>query len=439
MTPRQAMHQRCTADLAQFAAFLELPLVELDLAVRESVADNPFLEQTAPACTGCGLVVCRGCGPRRTQARAGHDDPPAVEPVAAADPRAELASGARVALPAAAAAGVAVLVEHCDDRGVLTVPLRELVRRWRLPSDAVADALRWLRAEAGPGVAADTLVSSLRLRLAAGPAGPLVRVADVLLRDHLDELAGNRLGEIARALDESVERVAAAVDLMRAQLWPVPSVLGPSGAGARSSPADVVVRVDGHTGELVVELAEDRIRLRVSPELAGALGRTASPALRSRLADARSLVERLVRRRSTLRATCELVVGRQRALLCDRTPAAPDPLTRADVATALGVHESTVSRAVAGRVVRRPDGRTIALADLFDRSRGPKELIRRLVAAEREPLPDRVLRERLAASGVRISRRTVAKYRSELGIPVAGLRAKSVAPSSRAGAVDFAR
>jgi hypothetical protein len=113
--------------------------------------------------------------------------------------------------------------------------------------------------------------------------------------------------------------------------------------------------------------------------------------------------------------------GRQRGFLRDG-PAAHVPLTRAEVARELGMHESTVSRAVNGKHLQLPDGWLVPMAELFGTARSAQELLRAVVAAEARPLSDDQLADRLSAGGHTVARRTVAKYRARLGIPPAALR-----------------
>jgi RNA polymerase sigma-54 factor len=95
------------------------------------------------------------------------------------------------------------------------------------------------------------------------------------------------------------------------------------------------------------------------------------------------------------------------------------PLTRAVVAQQVGVHESTVSRATANKYVMLPTRKVIPFSDFFTPSLSIKDVIREMILAERakgRPLTDREICSRLLQRGIRIARRTVAKYRAELGI-----------------------
>ncbi|MDP8909372.1 MAG: hypothetical protein M3N47_09720 [Chloroflexota bacterium] len=95
------------------------------------------------------------------------------------------------------------------------------------------------------------------------------------------------------------------------------------------------------------------------------------------------------------------------------------PLTRAVVAQQVGVHESTVSRATANKYVMLPSRRVIPFSDFFTPSLSTKDVIKELIEREAkkgEPLTDRRICDLLLQQGIRIARRTVAKYRAELGI-----------------------
>jgi RNA polymerase sigma-54 factor len=122
-----------------------------------------------------------------------------------------------------------------------------------------------------------------------------------------------------------------------------------------------------------------------------------------------------------MRAVAEQVVERQREFL-RLGPRFLHPLTRAEVAATLGLHESTVSRAVSGKLALLPSGRVMPLAAFFDVSLGPRETLRQAIDAEPRPLSDGELARLLASRGHPVARRTVAKYRAQLGIPAHSAR-----------------
>jgi RNA polymerase sigma-54 factor len=98
------------------------------------------------------------------------------------------------------------------------------------------------------------------------------------------------------------------------------------------------------------------------------------------------------------------------------------PITRAKLAIELGVHESTISRAVAGKSVQLPSGKIVLLSQFFDRSLHVRTALKTLIAQETKPLSDTKIAKLLAKEGHEIARRTVAKYRNMEGILPAHMR-----------------
>jgi RNA polymerase sigma-54 factor len=245
------------------------------------------------------------------------------------------------------------------------------------------------------------------------------RIADC----HLEALGDGQYGKIATALGVDRTEVVAALEFIRAHLTPDPAAaLGPATRPPPLEP-DIAIR-ETHDGLAVEVLERGRLRLIVSPLYEQALA-TPRPAhehdlIRRQLLAARAFIERLEQRWRTMVRVAEVAVGRQRAFILDGRP--PVALTRAHVADELGLHESTVSRAVAGRSLLLPSGRVVAFARLFGRSHAPQEALAQLVAAETRPKSDAVLARELSGLGYALARRTVAKYREQLGILPSSLR-----------------
>jgi RNA polymerase sigma-54 factor len=101
------------------------------------------------------------------------------------------------------------------------------------------------------------------------------------------------------------------------------------------------------------------------------------------------------------------------------------PLTRAQIAQELGLHESTISRAVSGKTLQLPNKKIVPMAIFFDRSLSLRTIIKEMIEQEDHPMSDSEIKERLEEDGVTIARRTVAKYRSMEGILPAHLRQKN--------------
>jgi RNA polymerase sigma-54 factor len=136
---------------------------------------------------------------------------------------------------------------------------------------------------------------------------------------------------------------------------------------------------------------------------------------------ARMFMAALEHRWGTLRRIGEFLVCYQADFFA-RGPRYLKPLTRAEVARQLGVHESTISRAVSDKIVQLPNGRLVEMSDLFDRSLAAKEAIRELLASADGPLSDGEIATKLQEASFHLARRTVAKYRSQLHMPAMGHR-----------------
>jgi RNA polymerase sigma-54 factor len=173
---------------------------------------------------------------------------------------------------------------------------------------------------------------------------------------------------------------------------------------------DVVIRThpeipDAFTVE-VVEAATTRLRVRrEGPDAA----------------QSRSFLAQLRDRWETLRRISEYVAERQQAFLAGGA-AALLPLTRAEVASALNLHESTVGRAVADKYVLLPDRSLVPLSRFFGASGGADEALRELLSSGQGRLSDQQLAELLRDAGYPMARRTVAKHRARLGFTSASLR-----------------
>jgi RNA polymerase sigma-54 factor len=232
-------------------------------------------------------------------------------------------------------------------------------------------------------------------------------------------------------LQADVDAVAAATALV---LSLRPSAVEPLAAEDEGHVIpDVTVRFLG--GQWRVALngrATPRIRIAAHCEQALAHAPGDQSVLRGLLDEARWLVRGVAMRNDTLLRTVQVLVERQRGFL-ERGEEAIAPLTLREVADAIGMHESTVSRITSGKYIQTPRG-TFELKRLFAvRLEGAevsgaavRAMVKRLIDAEppHAPLADDVIAGLLARRGVRIARRTVAKYRDQLSIPSARQRCK---------------
>ncbi|WP_433158570.1 helix-turn-helix domain-containing protein [Kribbella sp. CA-247076] len=383
--------------------------------VEQALIDNPMLERSpGTTCPGCGRHHRSSTCPRCPSVLRYAVQDPAVTPFDNLEAAAacEIRSDCRSALP--------VLIAHLTGRGLLDAEPDRIAAAHDLPADVVVEAVRAIKAAGPVGVAEtsvrDLLVAQAHELVATGVAAPWIVE---LVRNDLEAVAANDVDTVAQKLCISPAEVGEAFCLVRERLRPVAVVEIPEGPEFTAFPDVFVYRAaDGHVEVEVPDSGWFGLALaEVQPAvLADAY---ASAWLAGHEREARELLRQVDTRASVLRRVATYLVDRQAGYF-DGGPAAHVPLTRTDVARALGLHPSTVSRCVRGKTMRRPDGRIAALADLLGGAVAIKARIAELAAAGR--VSDARLCRALADSGYVVARRTVAKYRAELGIEAGGLR-----------------
>lgn len=340
------------------------------------------------------------------------------------------------------------MVGELDERGFLRTSLATVAATCGAPLarvEAVLDALQ----HAGPlGVGARDVGECLRLQLdrweELGARHPLARA---VVERHLDDLAQGRYGHIAEVLGATHDQVVEARDFIRSHLRPYPIAertdLEPwerqTGPGAAAP--DVIVRwaADGTpdieiTGSRRQALEISHMYRELGRRLGAAIEPERGPAgahpplspaerehVQAQLERATQFMAHLDERRATMLRVATYVMGRQIAFL-RHGPRHLLPLTRAQVAEAIDVHESTVSRATADKFVMLPSRQVVPYALFFKASLSVQDVLREIVEREDHPLTDTEIQALLARQGYRIARRTVAKYRNELGILPSSLR-----------------
>ena len=326
-----------------------------------------------------------------------------------------------------------LLVGNLNEDGYLAATPEEVADEAGAETAEVIEMLHLLQTLDPPGVGARDLSECLRLQLArrGGNCGTAVRVVS----GHLDLLARKKFPEIASALGVPQESVREAGTLIAA-LNPKPGRAF-SGEEAQVFSPDVVIEKVGE--DFVVSLVRDSVpRLRISRTYRDLLGEAAGvPEVRSYLRDkirgGKFLIKSIQQRQQTILAIAREIAVRQRAFL-EEGVAALAPMTMAQVAGVVGVHETTVSRAIAGKTIATPQGifemkffftsgyRAANGAEVSSTS--VKDALAALIRGEdpHKPLSDLQLAGRLRADGLAVARRTVAKYREMLGILPSHLR-----------------
>jgi RNA polymerase sigma-54 factor len=305
------------------------------------------------------------------------------------------------------------LAEALEPSGWLGRPLTWIATQVGAALPEVEAVLRRVQAEAEPtGLFARNLAECLRLQ--AAEAGELDPAMAAVL-DRLDMVARGEVARIAREAGLAEDDIRARIGALR-RYDPKP------GAGFEPHAAPVrepdLVATRGETGWTV---AINRSALP-SVSLAEATG--------PGRAEARAILRMVEGRNVTLLSVGQEIMARQVAAL-EQGLGALVPMTMAEVAEAVGLHESTVSRVVAGTAVDTPRG-TWWLRALFTQAAqegGPaagalRDRLAQMIAGEDpgKPLSDEALAEALSEAGAPIARRTVAKYRAMLNLPPAGRR-----------------
>ena len=320
------------------------------------------------------------------------------------------------------------IIGNLDENGYLTATLEEISQNGQYTSDDVEEALAVVQEFDPPGVAARDLRECLLMQLKA--VDPQNTIAQQVISEHLKLLQNNQLKEIARALNRPVELVKRAVDVVK-RLDPKPG-LRFNKTEARLVEPDVQFRKVGDEWQVFMN-DEDLPQLRLSPVYRRLLARDAADRdvrnyVKERFSAAVQLMKNIEQRKHTIIKVCDVILRRQRDFL-EYGPDQMKPMMIKEVAEEVGVHPSTVSRAVANKYAHTPQG-VIELRYFFSESvNGPqgggvslltlKRRVKKMIEDEDSghPLTDEQIAKRLDEEGIHVTRRTVAKYREDLRIP----------------------
>lgn len=329
----------------------------------------------------------------------------------------------------------AYLIGSLDGTGYLTCDLEEVASTIGVGVDEVDKVLEIIQGFDPPGVGSRNLQECLLLQLNFRGLGDSTAAA--IIRDHFDEFKQKKYVDIARKLHISVQDVQDQCKLI-STLDPKPGL-----EVVAEDPKYVIpdLIVDTIDGKYIVYLNDRNIpRLRVSQHYHDELMREvrdgdseAREFINARLKSAKWLIQTIEQRRRTMVKVMECIVRKQRDFF-DKGTAFLKPLTLQQVASEIGMHESTVSRVTTNKYVQTPRG-VFELKFFFSSSLGTqdggevsaksaKDKIRRIIEAETDktPLSDQKIADMLKKDGLNIARRTVAKYREQLNILPARMR-----------------
>ena len=327
----------------------------------------------------------------------------------------------------------ATLIDCINPQGYLDETLEEVLESFdpelEIELDEIEVVLRRIQQFEPAGVGARDLRECLLLQLRQLPERtPWLGEAVRLVSDHLEVLGSRDYSLLMRRMKLKEDELRQVIDLIQT-LNPRPGSQIEAGEPEYVVP-DVIVRK--HNGRWLVELNQDAMpRLRVNAQYAGFVKRADSSAdntfMRNQLQEARWFIKSLLSRNETLMKVATQIVEHQRGFF-EHGDEAMKPLVLHDIAEAVGMHESTISRVTTQKFMHTPRG-IYELKYFFSShvstaeggecsSTAIRAIIKKLVAAEnaKKPLSDSKIAGLLEAQGIQVARRTVAKYRESLGI-----------------------
>ena len=334
------------------------------------------------------------------------------------------------------------IVDAVDDTGYLTVPLEDILESMgdeEIDIDEVEAVLKRIQRFDPVGVAAKDLRDCLLIQLSQfDKTTPWLEEARLIISDHLDLLANHDFRTLMRVTRLKEDVLKEAVNLIQS-LDPRPGQSIQTGEPEYVIP-DVLVRK--HNGHWTVELNSDSIpRLQINQHYASMCNNARndgdSQFIRSNLQDAKWMIKSLDSRNDTLLRVSRCIVEQQQAFF-EQGEEYMKPMVLADIAQAVEMHESTISRVTTQKYLHSPRG-IFELKYFFSShvntegggeasSTAIRALVKKLIAAENpaKPLSDSKLTSLLSEQGIMVARRTVAKYRESLSIPPSNQRKQLV-------------
>lgn len=327
------------------------------------------------------------------------------------------------------------LIGNIDDNGYLRCSIQDAAQFLGTAEEKVEEVLALIQTFDPPGTGGRNLRECLMIQVKQLGIEDdlLIRVID----RHLEDLARGKFSKMAQVLDVPLQEIQRVADIIKT-LDPKPGRKFGGAEGVRYIVPDVVVeKVDGEYIVLVNDVMYPRIHINSAYRSVLSREKNCDSGIRrfveKKLNAAMWLIRSIEQRRLTLYKVARCLVDLQRDFL-DYGVKHLKPLNLKQVAEIVGLHESTVSRATSNKYIQTPQGVfemkyffSTGLSDLSGSmvsSESIKKMIAELVAAEdpRNPLNDQRISEILYEKGIKISRRTVAKYRDELGIPPIRMR-----------------
>jgi RNA polymerase sigma-54 factor len=439
---------------------LSLTAAELRQQIDSELASNPALELLEERrCPTCGrLLSAHGPCPVCSQPQMANPD----EPIVFISPREDFYTGSGMPsddipddnfssasedLPTYVLRQIApelnredralaaYILTHLDEDGLLTTTLSEVARYHHIPLSRVEGVMHLIQRADPIGVGSANPQEALLVQLEAlAETTQVPPLSEQAIREGMDLLSRHQYAELAHLLKVNQRTAHEVARFISDNLNPFPAR---SHWGDARQPGENTSQVYNHPDILITHLNDCKENqlvveiimplcgtLRVNPMFRQAIRQASDTKVeewKSDLDRASLFVKCLQQRNHTIQRLMQRVVSIQSDFILHGETQLK-PLTRAQLAEELEVHESTISRAVSSKSVQLPNGRIIPLARFFDRSLNVRTYLRNIIETENRPLSDMELVTMLSDQGFNVARRTVAKYRAMEGILPAHLR-----------------
>lgn len=458
---KQSLSQKIDPKIILANSILACSTLELDESIEQEIAENPALElPDDDLCANCSYPkeMCADCPMRAQQAKDADleefdwrdfytldldsfesqpSDDEDYDPFANICSHRSLQEYLVEQLRGSVAAELfpagEYLIGCINNSGYLEGELDEMSADSGWSLETLQDALKAIQSLDPPGVGARSLQECLLIQLRGMEDQPdIARLALRMVESHWSDVSAHRISRIAHQLRVSEHAVRTAMTFITQRLQPYPgeSYRQPWDSQDSSSAVrpDIIVRrtLAGYDIDVVVS---ERQLLAINARYRDAYNRIRNGGSRTFSTDERrhivEYVERadmfirsIAQRRKTLKLITRYVVECQQGYIETGLPSFLRPLTRTQVARAIGMHESTVSRATANKWVLLPSEEVVTFDLFFDGSRSVKDMIASIIAQEdpARPLSDQEIAGILQERGLDVARRTVVKYREAMNI-----------------------
>jgi RNA polymerase sigma-54 factor len=427
-----------TAHLAQTMTLLTLNTEELRQQIDSELAANPALEMVDERrCPQCARILPRsGACPICSRPKTNYSDSPKEDLTCSTENLpAYVLHQIAPELDLQSRSIAAYLLTHLDEDGLLSIPLIEIARYMHVPLSKVEYVQSIIQHAEPLGVGSSSPQQALQVQMEIlEETRRIPELAKRIIHEGLDLFIHRHFVELARQLHTSQAQVQQVVRFISENLNPYPArsfwgdVRQPAAAPSQVyHRPDIIISFlnEDPNNPLVVEIIMPiQGTLRVNPLFRTAVREATDEKKvewKNDLERASLFVKCLQQRNHTMQRLLSRVASMQKDFIINGDKHLK-PVTRAFISRELDVHESTISRAVAGKTIQLPNRRIVPFSSFFDRSLNVRTILRDFIDQEPHPLSDSELAVLLSREGINVARRTVAKYRAMEGILPAHLR-----------------